>query len=476
VRTLEDPGAAENFIAQSEDAFQDEQRRAFTCLRSHRRSGLDLEAGNEVVGEGGEDLPGGVARMILGRDGVEGITGLEFADGLLVSATPGEEAPEGLETEFLVGGDGRVLPGAVAGVEEIELEVLSGLVEDALTVDGDPDGSVPGGNEDGGLEGVEVGPDVLPAFAFLDQTLEVKPGVEGDTDGVLGSGFEESHDFLAEEGPIQPDLQEGLGSHVMELPEQVPQEREGGFAVMNVAGAVLDPKELGGLGKKGRDGIVAGDLAAVWVVATEGALNVQPGGEDGAVHIHRETTQVEPIQCSGEDIGVESMQSGPDGGGAPRKPPTQGALSRQELETAEPMNQRVSAQVSNMPQARGPDQEHGDQEANHPHRGEVPGRITLAKMVPESFRELDPVEELPEQFQAGKGSEPVIGKTKGQVGLDGSGQIAFSMSHRWWPFGSSRNELCHFFLYDRKAHSARGKAASFTGDRLFLHPVLTDQG
>jgi hypothetical protein len=50
------------------------------------------------------------------------------------------------------------------------------------------------------------------------------------------------------------------------------------------------------------------------------------------------------------------------------------------------------------------------------------------------------------------------------------------MSHRGCPFGSGKSWSYFFFLYDRKAQWTREKAASFTGDRLFLHPVMTDQG
>jgi hypothetical protein len=126
--------------------------------------------------------------------------------------------------------------------------------------------------------------------------------------------------------------------------------------------------------------------------------------------------------------------------------------------------------------ARGPDHEHGDEEADHRHRGVITARIASPEMTPEALGELDRVEELPEELQAGVRRQSILGEAEGQFGLDGSGQIAFSMSHRWCPFGSGKDRSRFLFLYDRKAHWAREKAASFTGDRLFLHPVMTDQG
>jgi hypothetical protein len=55
---------------------------------------------------------------------------LELAECLLVTAAAGHEVPERSDAELQVGGDGGVLEVAVIGIEEIELEILGGLVED----------------------------------------------------------------------------------------------------------------------------------------------------------------------------------------------------------------------------------------------------------------------------------------------------------------------------------------------------------
>ena len=101
---LHDAGAGEEFVAQGMDGFEDEEAGAFWGFLSFRRAGLDLEAGDQVVGESGEDLPGRVAGVSLGGDGVEGIAVLDLGQSFFVGAATGQEVPERLEPDRLVGG------------------------------------------------------------------------------------------------------------------------------------------------------------------------------------------------------------------------------------------------------------------------------------------------------------------------------------------------------------------------------------
>jgi hypothetical protein len=218
---------------------------------------------------------------------------------------------------------------------------------------------------------------------------------------------------------------------VPELSEEVTEEGEGGLAIVDVAGAILDPEELGGLGEESGDGVVAGDLAAVGVVATEGALDLEAGGDHGAVHIHGESLKLQGLQGLDQDVRVEGLQGGTNGGGATRQPATEGAFPGKYTQPAEAQDQRVSLQITDMTKATGSDHEHGQEQANDPDRREVPGGITRVKVPPEEPRKTKLMKELAEQLEAGVGGQTIAREADGQVGLDGSGQIAFSMSHRW---------------------------------------------
>jgi hypothetical protein len=70
----------------------------------------------------------------------------------------------------------------------------------------------------------------------------------------------------------------------------------------------------------------------------------------------------------------------------------------------------------------------------------------------------------------------LVGETEVQICLDGSRQIAFSMSHWWCPSGSGESCFDSPFYTSRKAHRAREKAASLVEDRLFLAPFMTHRG
>jgi hypothetical protein len=124
----------------------------------------------------------------------------------------------------------------------------------------------------------------------------------------------------------------------------------------------------------------------------------------------------------------------------------------------------------------GTDDEHGEKEPDDAQGREIAGWVTGSKGSPETTGEVEGMKKLAEQFEARVGSQAVIGEAEGQIGLDRSRQIAFSISHRWCPFGSGRSWLCFLFLYDRTTHWAREKAASLAGDRLFLRPAMTNWG
>ena len=173
---------------------------------SLRESGFDLEVGQEVVGEQDELLPGAVGLAVLRGDGVEGQVALEFSYGLLVQSPAAHEAPEGAQGQ--VGGHGAVLEGAVAGVEEVELVVLSGGVHDLLPEDDRPESALPFLDGDGGGEG--PGPLLDPAPSALpgDLSLQVQPLPEGHLDGVGRLVFVDHIEHaLVEEGAVHAESQ-----------------------------------------------------------------------------------------------------------------------------------------------------------------------------------------------------------------------------------------------------------------------------
>jgi hypothetical protein len=69
---LDDAGATEDLVAQGGGALEDVEASPLEGLLPSGGARVDLERSNEVVGEGGEDLPGAVGGIGPGGDGVEG--------------------------------------------------------------------------------------------------------------------------------------------------------------------------------------------------------------------------------------------------------------------------------------------------------------------------------------------------------------------------------------------------------------------
>ena len=87
------------------------------------------------MGEDAQVLPGAVRAVVVRRHHVEGELPLELAVGLLLGAAARDKGPERGRGERLVRRDRRVLEVPVVRGEEIELEVLPGLVRDLLAID-----------------------------------------------------------------------------------------------------------------------------------------------------------------------------------------------------------------------------------------------------------------------------------------------------------------------------------------------------
>ena len=191
---------------------------------------------------------------------------LELGQHLLVSAASAHEVPQRLEAEGVVGGDGGVLPVAVVGIEQVELVVLGTFMANPLAVDGDAHEALPGFQPQRGVEAFDLGGDVLPATALVDQRLEPDPLVERHLDRVAGPALEPGEDFGPEKRAVEPHL----GHHAFELMAglrpQIAQERQAGLAVVDVAGPVLHPQQVTGLRQMRGDRVVALVLPVMRVI------------------------------------------------------------------------------------------------------------------------------------------------------------------------------------------------------------------
>ena len=90
----------------------------------------ELKPPAEIEGQHTQALPRTVRRVLHRGYAREGEAALQFPVHLLVDAAAGHEGPERRPAERLVRHDRAVLVVPVARIEEIELEVLRGLVRE----------------------------------------------------------------------------------------------------------------------------------------------------------------------------------------------------------------------------------------------------------------------------------------------------------------------------------------------------------
>ena len=123
------------------------------------------------------------------------------------------EAPEGAGAQGQVGRHGAVFEGAVVGIEEVELVVLSGRVHDLLPEDDHPESALPFLDGYGGFEGVRSFLDPSPSALPGDLSLEVKSLPEGHLDGIGRLVFVQHFErALVEEGAVHAESQP-VGAH-----------------------------------------------------------------------------------------------------------------------------------------------------------------------------------------------------------------------------------------------------------------------
>jgi hypothetical protein len=194
--------------------------------------------------------------------------------------------------------------------EEIELEVLGGLVLHMLAIDHHPQRQVPLRDLQVGHEPRDVGGERLPARAGLGQLLERQPAPVPDLDGIgaAASGQELETGALAE-GGVHAELHgERAAQARPQAVEELPEEGHGLLGVVDVARPVLEPQDVPGLGEMGDQRVVGRVLPVMGVEPAERPGDRRAGADDRAVDIDGEPRQLEPRDGLGDQVLVELHQ------------------------------------------------------------------------------------------------------------------------------------------------------------------------
>jgi tetratricopeptide (TPR) repeat protein len=109
------PGTSNDYEPQRSHAAQQVHIRPFARAPLRLRSGVELEAPEQIVGEHAELLPRAIRAVMVRRHYIERELALQFCERLLLRAAPAHEGEECRQTEGHVGRDGVVLEVPVVG-------------------------------------------------------------------------------------------------------------------------------------------------------------------------------------------------------------------------------------------------------------------------------------------------------------------------------------------------------------------------
>ena len=177
-----------------------------------------------------------------------------------------------------------------------------------LAVEDDPQAEVvPLRDHQLGVVAAHPGGDRLPPAAGGGHLLEGQPAPVADLDGVAALvGGEQPEDPLLEEGGVHAELQGHAPAEAApQVLDDLAQERHGLFGVVHVAGTVLDPEDVAGLGDVREQGVVAGIFAVMGVEAAERPADRAARSDHRAVDVDREARELQACERVGYQVAIE---------------------------------------------------------------------------------------------------------------------------------------------------------------------------
>ena len=118
------------------------------------------------------------------------------------------------------------------------------------------------------------------------------------------------------------------------------------LAVVDVAGAVLEPKNLPGLREMCEQRVVARVLGVMGVEAAHGPGDLAAGADHGAVDVNRQSAQIELLNLLIEQLTVDPHQCAQRGLSELLEAVDDRAIAGNAGQTTEPREQRIAGHVA----------------------------------------------------------------------------------------------------------------------------------
>src|SRR4029453_10287533 len=340
-------------------------------------------------------------------------------------------------------GHGGILVMSVIRIKQIKLEVLGRAMADLLSVNGHPERRSPRCSGLGYHKARHIGRDISPLALRPDISLQVQPEVEGHLDRISGGTcLEPLQQLLPQKSPGHgnPNLPRPADPR-RNLRPHIPEKRESGLSVMHIARAVLHPQQMCRFRQMRRDWKIAGNLAMVRVVASEGAFDLQPRRHDHAIDVDRQRAQRQPRQHMRDHRGVQDLQTTDRLHRKLPQPSAHRPCRWQMPQSAESLKERIILQICQMPQATTTDDDQANQKANYSNNAKIGPSSRPRKRFTYELIKLHRTQILAKQLQTGIRGQSDVSEFQLQISIDTSAQIGFSSSHFWWPFFEVEKDL-----------------------------------
>jgi hypothetical protein len=210
--------------------------------------------------------------------------------------------------------------------------------------------------------------------------------------------------------------------------DEVMQEGHGLFGVMHVAGTILQPEDVPGLGHVGNQGVVARVLPVMRVEAPKRPADRRAGANHRAVHVDRQARQIQPGQRLGHEVAVEGDERGEGLLSELAQPIGHRAAGGQPGQAAEARHEGIAAEIAQVFQAPGTDIEQREQHQGDPGTavvGAEPGE-RLAQSCPQ----IDLAQIAPKQFQTAVRGEGLGDELDREFTLDHPSQARYAQTHQ----------------------------------------------
>jgi hypothetical protein len=168
---------------------------------------------------------------------------------------------------------------------------------------------------------------------------------------------------------------------------------------VDVAGTILEPQDLSGLGQVGEQRIVTGDLAVMGVKAARRPSHFSAGADHGAIQVDSQSGELQFLDLLIEQLAVEPHQRVQRALSKLLEPVDHRTVAGNTRQSAQPREQRIVGHEAQVAQPARADYQQTDHQQHQVAGAIIAAQILLGKCAPDARLQANQHQEAPQQFQ-----------------------------------------------------------------------------